>query len=145
MFRNALMNKYASSNPAGRASYSMLEDSANLSSTATGALLAGAASAAIAKNTEGGKEVARILGSDYGGSRELLKLLRLKAVNNLLPEGRKLAIDRGLTNSGANAVLRLSELISNKKARTAMALVGGSAYGGALIGNHIFHNYADRY
>lgn len=145
MFHDSLINKYASSNPAGRATYSMLEDSANLSSTSTGALLAGATAAAIAKNTEGGKEVAKILGSDYGGSRDLLKLLRLKAVNKLLPEGRKMAIDRGLTNAGANAVLRLSKLISNKKARTAMALVGGSAYGGALVGNHMFHQYADRY
>ena len=128
----------------GRASYSMLEDAANNTATVGAGLGVGATAKAIANRTQGGRLINDFFAQQGKNLLQAPGYLADKYITNGALAAKSPEMAQGLTR-GETAINALKLLSKNPKARTVAALLFGSTYGGAMIGNHIFHHYADRY
>lgn len=128
----------------GRASYSMLEDAANNTATVGAGLTTGSIAKAIANRTEGGKLINNFVSQQGKNLLQAPGYLIDKYFTNGALAAKFPEMASGMKR-GESAVNALKILSKNPKARTIAALLFGSSYGGAMIGNHAFHHYADRY
>lgn len=122
----------------------MLEDAANNTATLGAGLTTGAIAKAIADKTDAGAKINSFMrnkGKDLLYAPGYL-LDKYMLGGSLSEKGKPTAVN---IRRGESALKALKPLATNPKTRAVLATLFGTTYGGAMLGNHMFHHYADRY